>query len=103
VLEAAFEKEEIIKGVINGKVKGGFTVDIDSIRAFLPGSLVDVRPVRDTAHLEHKQLDFKFIKLDPKRNNLVVSRHAVHKVENIAQREALTATLQEVQLIAGIV
>lgn len=103
VLEAAFEKEEIIKGVINGKVKGGFTVDIDSIRAFLPGSLVDVRPVRDTAHLEHKELDFKVIKLDPKRNNVVVSRRAVLEAENSAEREALLATLQEGQQIAGIV
>ncbi|WP_104203744.1 30S ribosomal protein S1 [Billgrantia saliphila] len=103
VLEAAFEKEEIVKGVINGKVKGGFTVDIDSIRAFLPGSLVDVRPVRDTAHLEHKELDFKVIKLDPKRNNVVVSRRAVLEAENSAEREALLATLQEGQQITGIV
>ena len=84
ILEAAFEKDEVVKGVINGKVKGGFTVDVDSIRAFLPGSLVDVRPVRDTAHLEHKELDFKVIKLDPKRNNVVVSRRAVLEAENSA-------------------
>ncbi|XKE47169.1 30S ribosomal protein S1 [Halomonas organivorans] len=103
VLEAAFEKEEIVKGVINGKVKGGFTVDIDSIRAFLPGSLVDVRPVRDTTHLENKELDFKVIKLDPKRNNVVVSRRAVLEAENSAEREALLATLQEGQQIVGIV
>ncbi|MFG6666498.1 30S ribosomal protein S1 [Halomonas sp. HNIBRBA4712] len=103
VLEAAFEKDEIIKGVINGKVKGGFTVDVDSIRAFLPGSLVDVRPVRDTAHLENKELDFKVIKLDPKRNNVVVSRRAVLEAENSAEREALLATLQEGQQIKGIV
>ncbi|ALM52781.1 30S ribosomal protein S1 [Halomonas huangheensis] len=103
VLEAAFEKEEIVKGVINGKVKGGFTVDVDSIRAFLPGSLVDVRPVRDTAHLENKELDFKVIKLDPKRNNVVVSRRAVLEAENSAEREALLATLQEGQQILGIV
>ncbi|WP_148254918.1 30S ribosomal protein S1 [Aidingimonas lacisalsi] len=102
-LEAAFEKEEIVKGVINGKVKGGFTVDVDSIRAFLPGSLVDVRPVRDTAHLEHKELDFKVIKLDPKRNNVVVSRRAVLEAENSAEREALLSTLQEGQQIKGIV
>ncbi|WP_043532201.1 30S ribosomal protein S1 [Litchfieldella xinjiangensis] len=102
-LEAAFEKEEIVKGVINGKVKGGFTVDVASIRAFLPGSLVDVRPVRDTAHLEHKELDFKVIKLDPKRNNVVVSRRAVLEAENSAEREALLATLQEGQQIKGIV
>ncbi|SFI19872.1 30S ribosomal protein S1 [Modicisalibacter xianhensis] len=102
-LEAAFEKDEIVKGVINGKVKGGFTVDVASIRAFLPGSLVDVRPVRDTAHLENKELDFKVIKLDPKRNNVVVSRRAVLEAENSAEREALLATLQEGQQIAGIV
>lgn len=102
-LEAAFEKEEIVKGVINGKVKGGFTVDVASIRAFLPGSLVDVRPVRDTAHLENKELDFKVIKLDPKRNNVVVSRRAVLEAENSAEREALLATLQEGQQIKGIV
>ncbi|MHC9037345.1 S1 RNA-binding domain-containing protein, partial [Cobetia marina] len=83
-LEAAFEKDEIVKGVINGKVKGGFTVDINTIRAFLPGSLVDVRPVRDTAHLENKELDFKVIKLDAKRNNVVVSRRAVLEAENSA-------------------
>src|SRR5690554_3085180 len=103
VLEAAFEKDEIVKGVINGKVKGGFTVDVDSIRAFLPGSLVDVRPVRDTTHLENKELDFKVIKLDPKRNNVVVSRRAVLEAENSAEREALLATLQEGQQITGIV
>ncbi|MEH6642318.1 30S ribosomal protein S1 [Vreelandella glaciei] len=103
ILEAAFEKDEIIKGVINGKVKGGFTVEVDSIRAFLPGSLVDVRPVRDTAHLENKELDFKVIKLDPKRNNVVVSRRAVLEAENSAEREALLATLQEGQQIKGIV
>ncbi|MCH4810512.1 30S ribosomal protein S1 [Vreelandella neptunia] len=103
ILEAAFEKDEVIKGVINGKVKGGFTVEVDSIRAFLPGSLVDVRPVRDTAHLENKELDFKVIKLDPKRNNVVVSRRAVLEAENSAEREALLATLQEGQQIKGIV
>ncbi|WP_416136997.1 30S ribosomal protein S1 [Halomonas sp. HK25] len=103
ILEAAFEKDEIVKGVINGKVKGGFTVDVDSIRAFLPGSLVDVRPVRDTTHLENKELDFKVIKLDPKRNNVVVSRRAVLEAENSAEREALLATLQEGQQILGIV
>lgn len=102
-LEAAFEESEIVKGVINGKVKGGFTVDVNSIRAFLPGSLVDVRPVRDTAHLENKELDFKVIKLDPKRNNVVVSRRAVLEAENSAEREALLATLQEGQQINGIV
>ncbi|WP_339869596.1 S1 RNA-binding domain-containing protein, partial [Pseudohongiella nitratireducens] len=76
-LEAAFEKNEVVKGVINGKVKGGFTVDLNNIRAFLPGSLVDVRPIRDTTHLEGQLLEFKLIKLDQKRNNVVVSRRAV--------------------------
>ncbi|MGJ8524845.1 30S ribosomal protein S1 [Halomonadaceae bacterium LMG 33818] len=102
-LEKAFEDEEIVKGVINGKVKGGFTVDVNSIRAFLPGSLVDVRPVRDTTHLENKELDFKVIKLDAKRNNVVVSRRAVLEAENSAEREALLATLQEGQQVKGIV
>ena len=76
-LEAAFEKNEVVKGIINGKVKGGFTVDLNNIRAFLPGSLVDIRPIRDTAHLEGQLLEFKLIKLDQKRNNVVVSRRAV--------------------------
>jgi small subunit ribosomal protein S1 len=87
-LEEAFEKEEIVKGVISGKVKGGFTVDIDDIRAFLPGSLVDVRPVRDPAYLEGKDLEFKVIKLDKRRNNVVVSRRAVVETEFSAEREA---------------
>ncbi|WP_193074845.1 30S ribosomal protein S1 [Pseudomonas sp. FME51] len=103
VLEAAFAAEEIVKGVINGKVKGGFTVDVNTIRAFLPGSLVDVRPVRDTAHLEGKELEFKVIKLDQKRNNVVVSRRAVLEAENSAEREALLETLQEGQVVKGIV
>ncbi|SFB91597.1 SSU ribosomal protein S1P [Marinospirillum celere] len=102
-LEAAFDKNEIVKGIINGKVKGGFTVDVNSIRAFLPGSLVDVRPVRDTAHLENKELDFKVIKLDAKRNNVVVSRRAVLEAENSAEREELLANLAEGQEIQGIV
>ncbi len=103
VLEAAFAAEEIVTGVINGKVKGGFTVDVNTIRAFLPGSLVDVRPVRDTAHLEGKELEFKVIKLDQKRNNVVVSRRAVLEAENSAEREALLETLQEGQVVKGIV
>ncbi len=103
VLEAAFAAEEIVKGIINGKVKGGFTVDVNTIRAFLPGSLVDVRPVRDTAHLEGKELEFKVIKLDQKRNNVVVSRRAVLEAENSAEREALLETLQEGQVVKGIV
>ena len=102
-LEKAFEAEDAVKGVINGKVKGGFTVDLKGIRAFLPGSLVDVRPVRDTAHLENKELDFKVIKLDAKRNNVVVSRRAVLEAENSAEREQLLETLTEGMEIKGIV
>ena len=103
VLEKSFEAEEVVKGIINGKVKGGFTVDLAGIRAFLPGSLVDVRPVRDTAHLENKELEFKVIKLDQKRNNVVVSRRAVLEAENSEQREALLETLTEGLEIKGIV
>eukprot|EP00747_Dinoflagellata_sp_TGD_P158984 gnl/TRDRNA2_/TRDRNA2_177863_c4_seq17.p1 gnl/TRDRNA2_/TRDRNA2_177863_c4~~gnl/TRDRNA2_/TRDRNA2_177863_c4_seq17.p1 ORF type:complete len:528 (-),score=94.93 gnl/TRDRNA2_/TRDRNA2_177863_c4_seq17:6-1589(-) len=103
VLEKSFEAEEVVKGIINGKVKGGFTVDLAGIRAFLPGSLVDVRPVRDTAHLENKELEFKVIKLDQKRNNVVVSRRAVLEAENSAEREALLETLTEGMEIKGIV
>lgn len=102
-LEKAYEAEEVVKGVINGKVKGGFTVDISSVRAFLPGSLVDIRPVRDTTHLEGKELDFKVIKLDRRRNNVVVSRRAVLEASNSAEREELLASLQEGQVIKGIV
>ncbi len=103
VLEAAHEAEEVVTGVINGKVKGGFTVDVSSIRAFLPGSLIDVRPVRDTAHLEGKELEFKVIKLDQKRNNVVVSRRAVMEQANSAEREELLASLQEGMAVKGIV
>ncbi|MCY0965818.1 30S ribosomal protein S1 [Parathalassolituus penaei] len=102
-LEKAFEAEEMVMGVINGKVKGGFTVDLKNIRAFLPGSLVDVRPVRDTAHLEGKELEFKVIKLDAKRNNVVVSRRAVLEAANSQEREELLANLQEGQSVKGIV
>jgi small subunit ribosomal protein S1 len=102
-LETAFEGEEVVKGIISGKVKGGFTVDVSDIRAFLPGSLVDVRPLRETAHLEGKPLDFKVIKLDQKRNNVVVSRRAVLEEENSAEREALLESLQEGQTVKGIV
>lgn len=103
VLEAAYAGEESVIGVINGKVKGGFTVDVNSIRAFLPGSLVDVRPVRETTHLEGKELEFKVIKLDQKRNNVVVSRRAVMEDANSAERDELLATLQEGQSVKGIV
>ncbi|NNL10626.1 MAG: 30S ribosomal protein S1, partial [Pseudomonadales bacterium] len=102
-LEAAFEAEEVVTGVINGKVKGGFTVDINTIRAFLPGSLVDVRPLRDTAHLEGKPLEFKVIKLDAKRNNIVLSRRAVMEKANSAEREELLKNLEEGQQLKGIV
>ena len=103
VLEKAFESEENVVGQINGKVKGGFTVELGEIRAFLPGSLVDVRPVRDTAYLENKDLEFKVIKLDQRRNNVVVSRRAVVETEYSAEREALLESLQEGQEIKGIV
>ena len=102
-LEKASEDGEIVKGVISGKVKGGFTVDIDEIRAFLPGSLVDVRPVRDTTYLEGKELEFKIIKLDQRRNNVVVSRRAVVESEYSAEREQLLETLQEGAQVKGIV
>jgi len=102
-LEKAFEKGEVVEGVINGRVKGGFTVEIDNVRAFLPGSLVDVRPVRDPAYLEGKSLEFKVIKLDQKRNNVVVSRRAVVEQEYSAEREQLLAELQEGKTIKGIV
>jgi len=102
-LEHAFEAEEAVTGVINGKVKGGFTVDVENIRAFLPGSLVDVRPVRDTLHLEGKELEFKVIKLDQKRNNVVVSRRAVLESVNSEERDALLASLQEGQIVKGVV
>jgi len=102
-LEEAYEKGETVKGVISGKVKGGFTVDIGEIKAFLPGSLVDVRPVRDTSYLEGKELEFKVIKLDQKRNNVVVSRRAVVESEYSAEREALLESLKEGMVIKGIV
>ena len=102
-LEKAFENEEIITGLISGKVKGGFTVDIEEIRAFLPGSLVDVRPVRDPVFLEGKELEFKVIKLDKRRNNVVVSRRAVVETEFSAEREQLLESLQEGITVKGIV
>ncbi len=103
VLEEAYENSATVTGVINGKVKGGFTVDLEDIRAFLPGSLVDVRPVRDTSYLEGKPLEFKVIKLDQRRNNVVVSRRAVVEKENSAEREALLESLQEGAMIKGVV
>ncbi len=102
-LEEAFEGSDTITGIINGKVKGGFTVEIEDIRAFLPGSLVDVRPVRDTSYLEGKPLEFKVIKLDRRRNNVVVSRRAVVEEENSAERDALLENLQEGAVVKGVV
>jgi small subunit ribosomal protein S1 len=102
-LEKACEASATVTGVISDKVKGGFTVDISSIRAFLPGSLVDVRPVRDTSYLEGKPLEFKVIKVDRRRNNVVVSRRAVVESENSAEREALLDGLNEGTVIKGLV
>ena len=102
-LEKSFEKSEVVTGIINGRVKGGFTVEIDNVRAFLPGSLVDVRPVRDPAYLEGKSLEFKVIKLDQRRNNVVVSRRAVVEQEYSAEREQLLESLQEGKTVKGIV
>ena len=102
-LEKIFEDGEIVTGVISGKVKGGFTVDIGPVRAFLPGSLVDTRPIRDTTHLEGKELEFKVIKLDAKRNNVVVSRRAVMEAESSADREALLSQLEEGQTVTGTI
>jgi small subunit ribosomal protein S1 len=103
LLEESFDQGKMITGVINGKVKGGFTVDVNDIRAFLPGSLVDIRPLRETAHLEGKPLDFKVIKLDQRRNNVVVSRRAVLEEENSVEREALLESLQEGHEVKGVV
>jgi small subunit ribosomal protein S1 len=102
-LETAFNNSQIVTGVITGRVKGGFTVEIENVRAFLPGSLVDVRPVRDTSYLENKPLEFKVIKLDQKRNNVVVSRRAVVEQEFSAERSALMENLQEGAVVKGTV
>ncbi|MCU7837128.1 MAG: 30S ribosomal protein S1 [gamma proteobacterium symbiont of Taylorina sp.] len=102
-LDKSFDAEETVTGTIIDKVKGGFTVELGDIRAFLPGSLVDVRPVRDTTYLEGKELEFKVIKLDQKRNNVVVSRRAVVEIENSAEREQLLENLEEGQTVKGIV
>jgi len=102
-LEKACETQETVIGMINGKVKGGFTVEVEGIRAFLPGSLVDMRPIRDTSHLEFKDLEFKVIKLDQKRNNVVVSRRAVIESETSHERDQLLESLQEGQEVKGIV
>ncbi|WMY95279.1 MAG: 30S ribosomal protein S1 [Arsenophonus sp.] len=103
MLKKAYENTETVIGVINGKVKGGFTVELKGIRAFLPGSLVDVRPVRDTINLENQELEFKVIKLDQKRNNVVVSRRSVIESETSAERTLLLENLQEGKEVKGIV
>ena len=102
-LEAAHEAGETVMGIITDKVKGGFTVDLGDVRAFLPGSLVDVRPVRDTSYLEGKELEFKVIKLDQRRNNVVVSRRAVVEEESSEEREELISNMQEGSMVKGIV
>ncbi len=102
-LEAAQEAAETVVGTIIDKVKGGFTVDLQDIRAFLPGSLVDVRPVRDTAYLEGKELEFKVIKLDRRRNNVVVSRRAVVESESSVERDELLASMKEGAIVKGII
>ncbi|MCF7987397.1 MAG: 30S ribosomal protein S1 [Methylovulum sp.] len=102
-LETAFEKESTIIGRINGKVRGGFTVAVGALRAFLPGSLVDVRPIRDTSFLENRDLEFKVIKIDQKRNNVVLSRRAVVEKEYSAEREELLKTLEEGAIVTGVV
>ncbi|HTO43723.1 MAG TPA: 30S ribosomal protein S1 [Burkholderiales bacterium] len=102
-LEAALEQGKVVQGLVNGKVKGGLTVMINGIRAFLPGSLVDLRPVKDTNPYEGKQLEFKVIKLDRKRNNVVVSRRAVLEASQGAEREALLSSLQEGAVVKGVV
>ncbi len=102
-LDKAFQSQATVVGVISGKVKGGFTVDIQSVRAFLPGSLVDVRPVRDSVVLEGKELEFKVIKMDVKRNNVVVSRRAVVESEGSTERQALLEGLYEGQVVLGVV
>ncbi len=102
-LEEAFEKQTTIVGQINGKVRGGFTVAVGALRAFLPGSLVDVRPIRDTTFLENRDLEFKVIKIDQKRNNVVLSRRAVVEKEYSAEREELLKTLEEGAIVTGVV
>ncbi|MEE8463149.1 MAG: S1 RNA-binding domain-containing protein, partial [Gammaproteobacteria bacterium] len=102
-LEESFNNQEIVTGVITGRVKGGFTVEIEFVRAFLPGSLVDIRPVRDPSYLEGKPLEFKVIKLDQKRNNVVVSRRAVVEQEFSAEREEMLNNLQDGNVVKGVV
>lgn len=103
VLEELHNNDEVVTGIISSKVKGGFTVEIGSVRAFLPGSQVDVRPVRETTHLEGKELEFKIIKIDKPRNNIVVSRRAVMEVANSAERDELLSKLEEGMIVEGVV
>ncbi len=102
-LEKSYKKSKIINGIINNKVKGGFTVDINGIKAFLPGSLVDIKPIKDTSFLEGKELEFKVIKLDKKNNNIVISRKAAIFTENNNEREKLIESLKEGLIINGII
>ena len=102
-LEKAHEDQAIVKGVMTGKVKGGFTITVNTVRAFLPGSLVDVRPIRDPSYLEGKELEFKVIKIDRKRNNVVVSRRAVVESEMTAERQSLLSNLEEGQVVKGVI
>jgi len=102
-LESAFDQQEIVQGASSGRVKGGFTVDVSNVRAFRPGSLVDMHPIRDTTYLEGRKLDFKVIKLDRRRNNVVVSRRAVIEELHSAERAALLASLEEGQVVDGVV
>ncbi|MGY8816801.1 MAG: 30S ribosomal protein S1 [Pseudomonadales bacterium] len=103
ILDAALKAEEAVIGIISGKVKGGFTVEVQGLRAFLPGSLIDVRPIRDTSHLENKPLEFKVIKLDQKRNNVVVSRRAVMEQVNTVERDEMLANLEEGATVKGLI
>ncbi|MBT7437027.1 MAG: 30S ribosomal protein S1 [Cellvibrionales bacterium] len=103
ILDAALKAEEAVIGIISGKVKGGFTVEVQGLRAFLPGSLIDVRPIRDTSHLENKPLEFKVIKLDQKRNNVVVSRRAVMEQVNTDERDEMLANLEEGMTVKGLI
>jgi small subunit ribosomal protein S1 len=102
-LKTAFDSEAIVTGFLTGKVKGGFTISLDEVRAFLPGSLADVRPVTDSAYLENRELEFKVIKLDQARNNVVVSRRAVVEQEMQEERSELLKNLEEGQVVTGIV
>jgi small subunit ribosomal protein S1 len=103
ILDAALKAEEAVIGIISGKVKGGFTVEVQGLRAFLPGSLIDVRPIRDTSHLENKPLEFKVIKLDQKRNNVVVSRRAVMEQVSSVERDEMLANLEEGATVKGLI